>query len=296
MPRELTQIIELYVESLKDAYSNNTIQAYTRDLEDFRKFMLDYLGRENLNLEDLDRRAVRSYLASLHRNKKRPATIHRRMESLNNFFDFMRRHDIITVNPVKALPRPKLGKGLPPFIPEVELCNILDRLPTETNIQIREKAMMELLYGAGLRLSEMLGLKLENFESDSQVRVLGKGSKERIIPLGKHAVQALQDYLSIRSTISNITNNNIFFISIRGNPLDRSNVQKRVNKLLESISGDLSPHDLRHAFATHLMRRGAELRAIQELLGHENLTATQIYTHLCPQDLKKIYSKTHPRA
>ena len=296
MPRELKQIIELYFESLKDAYSKNTIQAYIRDLDDFRKFMLGYLGREEMKLEDLDRRAIRSYLASLHKNKKRPATIHRRMESLNSFFDFMRRHEFIKINPVKALPRPKLGKGLPPFIPEVELGKILDTLPTETYIQIREKAMMELFYGAGLRLSEMLTLKLENLENDSQIRVMGKGSKERIVPLGNSAVQALKNYLRIRSTISKTTNNNIFFISIRGNPLDRSNVQKRVNKLLESISGDLSPHDLRHAFATHLMRRGAELRAIQELLGHENLTATQIYTHLCPQDLKKIYSKTHPRA
>jgi len=206
--------------------------------------MLGYLGREEMKLEDLDRRAIRSYLASLHKNKKRPATIHRRMESLNSFFDFMRRHEFIKINPVKALPRPKLGKGLPPFIPEVELGKILDTLPTETYIQIREKAMMELFYGAGLRLSEMLTLKLENLENYSQNRVMGKGSKERIVPLGNSAVQALKNYLRIRSTISKTTNNNIFFISIRGNPLDRSNVQKRVNKLLESISGDLSPHDL----------------------------------------------------
>ena len=203
---------------------------------------------------------------------------------------------MINVNPVRSLPRPKLGKGLPPYIPESDLSKILDKLPAETYIEKRDKAMMELLYGAGLRLSEMLELSIDSFEGESQIRVMGKGSKERIIPLGNSAVQALKLYLSVRSKISKIINNKTIFISQRGKPLDRSNVQKRVNKLLQSISGDLSPHDLRHAFATHLMRNGAELRAVQELLGHDNLTATQIYTHLCPQDLKEIYSKTHPRA
>jgi integrase/recombinase XerC len=267
-----------------------------RDNRDFYQFLLGYLGRDNPQIEELDRLCVRSYIAFLHRKGRSSATIHRRMAALNCFFEFLRRHKLITRNPIRGLPRPKLRKGLPPFIGEKELGRILDQLPSETAVEKRDRAMMELFYGGGLRLSELIGLSLKDLEAGNILRVMGKGSKERLVPLGRRALTALQDYLHHRSKIASNDASSALFINSRGHKLERRFVQLKVKILLKSISGNMSPHDLRHAFATHLMRRGADLRAIQELLGHKNLTATQIYTHLCPQDLRNIYIRTHPRA
>jgi len=292
----LTQYSGFFGEYISEAYSANTAQAYYHDVKDYLGFLHGYTGRDEIGVEDLNRISVRSYLAQLHRAGKSPATIHRRIEALRCFFDYLRRHRLLVSNPVKSVPRPKLKMGLPPFIGEEELGRALDALPAQTPLEKRDRAMMELFYGTGIRLSELIGLKLADFEAGTLLRVMGKGSKERILPLGKRAISALQDYLSVRGEFCRERHSSHLFLSSRGNPLDRSNIEKRVAKLLHSLAGDLSPHDLRHAFATHLMRRGAELRAVQELLGHENLTATQIYTHLCPQDLKEAYSRTHPRA
>lgn len=296
MAESLKRHFELFQEFLHECYSDNTAESYFRDLRDYHRFLLDYTGREELALEDLNRLSVRSYLASLHRAGKSSATIHRRIESLNCFFDFLRRYEVIDNNPVRGLPRPRLKKGLPPFMGEEELGRLIDQIPVETVVEKRDRVMMELFYGTGLRLSELINLTVNDFEGGTFLRVLGKGEKERLMPLGRRAIEALGDYMSSRPELSKTEPSEILFLNSRGNRLDRRYVQRRVKQLLSSISGDLSPHALRHAFATHMMRRGAELRAIQELLGHENLTATQIYTHLCPQDLKEIYSRTHPRA
>jgi len=296
MSMNFQDYLSLYREFLGEAYALNTAESYYRDLEDFGKFFLDYSGKEIGDIKDIDRIAVRSYLGHLHRCGKSSATVNRRIQSLTNFFDFLRRHGITEINPMAGVSRPRAKKSLPPFIDEVALGKLLDNLPRETPIERRDRAMLELFYGAGIRLNELINLKLEDFEGAGFLRVLGKGSKERLIPLGKRAEAALQDYLTVRSELNDAPADVYIFISKRGTPLDRSNVQKRVSYLLDSISGDLSPHDLRHAFATHMMRRGAEMRAIQELLGHSDLSSTQIYTHLCPQDLKEIYSRTHPRA
>jgi site-specific recombinase XerC len=218
------------------------------------------------------------------------------MASLKCYCDYLRRRGVMKLNPVRGLVRPRLKKGLPPFIGEILLGQLLDRMPASTPIEKRDRAIMELFYGGGLRLSELLNLTLNSLEEGEFLRVMGKGSKERVIPLGKRAVIALKEYLEVRDKIAPDSQGQMMFINRKGKPLDNRFIQRRVKKILNSLSGDLSPHSLRHAFATHLMRRGADLRAVQELLGHSSLTSTQIYTHLCPQDLKEVYSRTHPRA
>lgn len=296
MDGKLEKQTGLFSQFLDECYSHNTAESYRRDLKDYFKFMLDYTGEEKFNIDRLDRLSIRSYIASLHRAGRSSSTIHRRIASLTCFFDFLRRHGQIAKNPVQGLPRPRLKKGLPPFISESELEKILDALPYQTPIEKRDRALMEVFYGGGLRLAEIIGLKLGDFDGGGFVRVMGKGSKERLTPLGKRAVSALADYLRARNELLGKGHTDALFVSPRGNQMSRRDIQMRVKRMLGAISGSLSPHSLRHAFATHMMRRGADLRAIQELLGHADLTATQVYTHFCPQDLKDIYTRTHPRA
>ena len=280
----------------QEIFSPNTVDAYLRDIRHYFKFMLDYTGSEDFKITDCDRLSIRSYLAFLHRNRYQSSTINRRVASLESFFEFMKRIKAVARNPALNLPRPKMKKGLPPFIGEKELGKLLDDFPVSNPVQLRDRAVVELFYGGGLRLAELIGLKLNDFEGGNFVRVMGKGSKERLVPLGKRAVDALQDYLSVRNRLLKDRRSDYLFISGRGNRLERRSVQRMIKRRLESISGEISPHSLRHAFATHLLRGGAEMRAVQELLGHESLTSTQIYTHLCPQDLQNAYKQAHPRA
>ncbi|NQS99283.1 MAG: tyrosine-type recombinase/integrase [candidate division Zixibacteria bacterium] len=296
MKLTLSQLIELFSEFLKNCYAPNTAVSYLRDIRDFHRFIIDYLGVDSPRINQLDRLSVRHYIARLHLDGKKSSTINRRIASLNCFFEFLRRRQIIPKNPLHGIPRPKKKQGLPPFIGEKKLGRLLDELPAGTPSEKRDRAIMELFYGGGIRLAELIALKVQDFEGGSFLRVMGKGSKERLIPLGSRAVNALQDYLKSRETISARIKSQVLFINSRGSPLDKRYVQREVKSLLSGIRSDLSPHILRHAFATHMMRNGADLRAIQELLGHQNLTATQIYTHFCPQDLKEIFSRTHPRA
>ncbi len=296
MKAELAEQVGLFDRFLDECYSPRTADSYRRDLKDYLKFMVDYAGTEALEIGLCDRLSVRSYIGSLHRSGRSSATIHRRIAALTCFFDFLRRHKFIDKNPVLGLPRPKLKKGLPPFIEEADLERILDSLPSETAGEKRDRAMMEVFYGGGLRLAELIALRLTDFDQEGFLRVMGKGSKERLTPLGKRAVEALREYLKVRGELLSNRYSEALFVSSRGVSMSPRSIQMRVKRILDSISGNLSPHSLRHAFATHMMRRGADLRAIQELLGHENLTATQIYTHFCPEDLKDIYSRTHPRA
>lgn len=293
---KVKEYIGQFDEFVKSAYSGNTVNAYHRDVFDYMNFLIDYLGKDEPEMAELDRLSVRHYIASLHRAGNSSATIHRHIASLANFFEFLRRRGAVEKNPVRGLARPKLKMGLPPFVGEKELGEIMDRLPRSTPLEKRNRAVFEVFYGAGLRLSELIELKLQDLGSDGFIRVLGKRSKERLSPLGDRAMQAVREYLAVRDEIMHGKSSVYLFVSSRGNHLERRFVQRMVKDALESLSGELSPHDLRHAFATHMMRRGADMRAIQELLGHTALTATQIYTHLCPNDLKDIYGKAHPRA
>ena len=296
MKFNLNEHINLFVESLQGSYSPYTIQSYTNDIRQYQKFLLGQIEGESLSLNDLDRMSVRRYTVSLYHQGKRPGTIHRKIASLSSFFEFLRRHNVIDKNPVRGITRPKLLQTKPTYIQEKELGKLLDNLPADTPVQKRDRAMMELFYGCGLRLSELLALTINDFEGGNYIHIIGKGDKERFVPLGKRALSALADYLQARNNILSGVQSEWLFVNSKGNRLDRRFVQRKVKQLLSSISAQLSPHSLRHAFATHMMRKGADLRVIQELLGHENLTATQIYTHYCPQDLQEVFEKTHPRA
>jgi len=293
---EIRKEIKEFDDYAANCYAENTSQAYHRDVFDYMTFLVDYLGKDRPELGDIDRLSVRHYIAHLHRSGKSSATIHRRLASLNNFFEYLRRRDRIGKNPARGVVRPKLKSGLPPFISEDDLGKILDGLPQDSFIEKRERAMLEVFYGGGLRLAELIGLKVRDFEGGGFLRVMGKRSKERLVPIGKRAVAALKDYLEARRGLERFNSSEEMFISQRGRKLERRSVERRVKNILNSLSSEYSPHDLRHAFATHMMRRGADMRAIQELLGHVNLTSTQIYTHLCPSDLQEIYAKAHPRA
>ena len=293
---DIRRQIKEFDQYAQSCYSPHTSQAYHRDIFDYLSFLIDYLAKNEPELGDIDRLSIRHYIASLHRTGKSSATIHRRIASLNNFFEFLRRRGRIDKNPARGVARPKLKSGLPPFISEDDLGKILDGLPHNTFIQKRDRAMLEVFYGSGLRLAELIGLKSKDFEGGSFLRVLGKRNKQRIVPLGKRALEALREYIASRQELNLPFPDALLFVSRRGKRLERRYIQRRVKSALESLSSEFSPHDLRHAFATHMMRRGADLRAIQELLGHANLTSTQIYTHLCPTDLQEVYSRAHPRA
>ncbi len=292
----LLTLIQKFKDFASEVYSPNTVSSYLFDLRDYCRFMIDYKGIDELKIEICDRLSIRSYLANLHRRNYQSSSITRRIASLSCFFDYLKRYGIIEYNPARDLPHPKKAQSLPPMIGEEQLNRIMDALPSENAVQKRDRAVMELFYGGGLRLAELINLKINDFEGGNFIRVLGKGSKERLAPLGRRAIEALNDYLPARQEILKNKFSEYLFVSGRGNHMERRYIQRMVKRNLEAVSGELSPHSLRHAFATHLLRKGAELPVIQELLGHQNLTATQIYTHFVPSDLLNIYKSAHPRA
>ena len=285
--------------SFEKNYSVNTIRGYRKDLEEFLKFLE---AQKIESLESLELFHLRYYLLFLKREKREPTTIARKLSSIRSFFKYLLKQKKVKKNLVNYLSNPKISKKLPLVPTEEEINNFIDNLEERRNefLYLRDRALLEIAYGCGLRVSEIANLTLDQINFGLQIiRIVGKGKKERIVPFGKKAFKALKDYLEIRDFLLSKSNKetNYVFLNLRGERLTERGI-RYVIKERGKKQGlfYLHPHTLRHAFATHLLNAGVDLRSIQEMLGHSSLTTTGVYTKVNYEYLLKTYLKAHPRA
>ncbi len=278
--------------------SPHTIRAYEGDLERFARF----LGSGELLLgPSATVLNVRRFLTQLHSESYQKSSMARTLACLRTFYDYFLRNGRIGINPVRPVRTPRLDKKLPKFLEEGEVRSLLDATVGDAFNDLRDRAMLETLYGGGLRVSEAMGLDLGDLQLEQGFAVVrGKGGKERLSPLGTQAGSALRSYLPERARRTGHLNagTEAVFINKNGTRLNVRSVGRILSRRasLAGIRKEITPHTLRHSFATHLLNRGADLRAVQELLGHANLTTTQIYTHVTTHRLKEVYDHAHPRA
>lgn len=278
-------------------YSPHTCKNYQRDLALFQEF----IESKDINQwQDVDYQLVSSFAAWRFRNGKKGNTIQRELSSIRSFYKYLIRQKLATNNPALDVKAPKTQKKLPKTCDSEQLDQLLKDHPEDSILTTRDLAMFELIYSSGLRLAELASLNLQDIDlSQRQMIVTGKGNKTRYLPIGKKAVQALKKWLSNRDLLlKQQADEAALFISNRGQRLSHRSIQQRLNQLIkkQSLGMHLSPHMLRHSFATHLLESSADLRAVQELLGHADISTTQIYTHLDFQHLAQVYDKAHPRA
>ena len=282
--------------------SPNTIVAYRDDLESFIGFLCnDYLtmGRDQLDLKRVDHLAVRSYLAHLARRKLARATVARHLSALRTFFKFLVREEIVEANPARTVATPKREKHLPAVLQTSDVALLIEQPDRSTTLGLRDAAWLELLYASGLRISELVGIDLDDLELRSRlVKVRGKGAKERIVPFGSKAEAAVRAYLAVRGELIRNIEEEAVFVNYRGERITTRSIRRLFDGYVRdaALRTGASPHTLRHSFATHLLNAGADLRGIQELLGHASLSTTQKYTHLNDWQLMAVYKKAHPRA
>lgn len=286
MPDNLKEY-ENYLKFEKN-YSMNTINSYLSDIKEYQEFKKgDILSSTK---ED-----ILAYLKTIKNLES--TTISHKISSLKSFFKYYQKREKIKVNPLANIKSPKIAKKLPTYLTLEEVSKLLD-VEIKSPYDARNKAILELLYSSGIRISELCNMQTSNYNSyECIIRLIGKGSKERIIPLGDYAISVLEDYINNYRTKINKKNINSIFINNRGDTISRQFIFKVIKKecLKKGIRKNVSPHTLRHTFATHLLQNGADLRIIQELLGHENISTTQIYTHVSNQELKNDYQKFFPR-
>lgn len=276
--------------------SEHTLLAYHNDITQFIEFTARELGieSENLTVDQVDIYIVRSFLGELSDQGIERKSMARKLSSLRAFFKFLCREGVLQKNPVQRIATPKLGRKLPQFLFLEQVEKLLQTPDCTTLLGVRDQMILELLYGSGLRVSELAGLSRQDVDFESSLlRVRGKGSKERIVPLTKYALEAIQDYLFMRED-----KDVALLLNYQGSRLSTRSIRRVLDKLaLEAgLPQHLHPHMLRHSFATHLLDGGADLRSVQELLGHAKLSSTQIYTHLTRERLREVYEQSHPRA
>ena len=273
--------------------SPHTLNNYQRQL----RAVVEILQEKQLNTwQQVTPSVVRLILAESKRHGLQEKSLALRLSAMRQFFSFLIRHDELKVNPATGISAPKQGKRLPKNISTEQVQLLLDN-DSKDPIDLRDRAMLELMYSSGLRLAELQGLNLQSINTRSrEVRVLGKGNKERVVPFGRFASHALQQWLKVRPQFN--PKDEALFVSQQGNRISTRNIQKRLETwgIRQGLNSHLNPHKLRHSFATHMLEASADLRAVQELLGHSNLSTTQIYTHLNFQHLASVYDQAHPRA
>ena len=279
--------------------SVNTVTAYRDDLESFTTFLCnDYftLGRDQLDLRSVDHLTIRAYLAHLARRNLKRSSIARHLSALRSFFKYLMREGVVEANPARSVATPKVEKYLPAVMQTSDVALLIEQPDLGTPLGIRDRAWLELLYASGLRISELVGIDLDAIEMRARlVKVLGKGSKERIVPFGSKAEEALRAWLDVRHAVED---ENALFVNHRGRRITTRSIARLFERYVRaaSLRTGISPHTMRHSFATHLLNAGADLRGIQELLGHASLSTTQKYTHLNDWQLIEVYRKAHPRA
>lgn len=276
--------------------SPHTIACYKRDLLQ----LAGYLEERKVVLRGIDNVILRGFLAKLQENKNKKSTVARKLAAIRSFFQFCIRKKWLEDNPAKIVATPKQEKHVPSFLSEDEMAQFLDLPQTTQPLDLRDKTVLELLYATGMRVSELAGLNLDDLSfSERLVRVRGKGKKERLIPFGRKAEDSLVFYIRSRPQINKgKIEAEALFLNYRGKRLSSRSVERIVDKYIRftAVQRKISPHSLRHSFASHLLSRGADLRVIQELLGHESLATTQKYTHLNLRQLLEVYKKSHPRS
>ncbi|MGI6552168.1 MAG: tyrosine recombinase XerC [Clostridia bacterium] len=279
-------------------YSVHTIQAYSRDLQEFFAY-LEQAGFAK-SFQELSPRDVRAFLAYLHRKNLARSTGARKLASLRSFYKYLLKMGQIEYNIMSLVNTPKRQKRLPRFLYYQDLEKFFAAVDTDSVLGVRNRAILETLYASGMRVSELVSLDLGDLDWDlGSARVAGKGRKERIVPLGSHCLYWLNKYLrESRGALAKNTDSDALFLNRYGRRLSERGVRRVVHQCVEqaALSFQVSPHWLRHSFATHMLERGADLRAVQELLGHASLSTTQVYTHVTGSRLKDVYMKAHPRA
>lgn len=270
--------------------SNNTVKAYEADISS----LFQWLDTEDLKYNNLEEDHINQYISFLFQRKMRSSSVNRKISSIKSFYIFLVKRNFVKNSPLNDLVTPKQEKYLPESMSEAEVDKLLNSPDVSNKIENRDKAMIEMLYATGMRISELVNLKITDVDMKRcVVKVFGKGSKERLVPFGETALDSLRSYLNEREQSSSKE----IFLSNRGKKMTRVAFWQRVKIYLirENLKNSISPHTLRHAFATHLLNRGADLRSVQLLLGHSDLSTTQIYTHIAKQRLSDVLKKHHPR-
>lgn len=305
----LKNLISSFVKSLysEKGYSENTCRAYLHDLKEFASFIFSSWFSENMSkteadsfrADQIDGLMIRGYLGFLHKKNKK-ATIARKLSAIRSFFRELVKHGVILENPVELILTPKQEQTIPAYLPVDDMFRLLDSIKADNLAGLRNRAIFETLYSCGLRVSELSGMNLFDVDfTKSVIRVLGKGDRERIVPIGRKALEAIKAYrqrLREESGISDDTNAPLFLNRNQGRLTVRS-IARILDKTAKEcgLLAPVSPHALRHTFATHMLDAGADLRIVQELLGHKSLSTTQKYTHVSIDRLMEAYDKAHPR-
>lgn len=281
--------------------SEETIRSYSSDLAQFSDFLNNEFepGKKH-QAKHIDVLSIRSFVGYLHSARRKKSSIERKIVTIRSFLKFLCSEGILASNPAAAVSLPKKEKRLPKYLSVDEIFHFLSSPDRSTPYGKRDSAILELLYATGIRVSELVGLKLNDVDfREMTIRVTGKGKKERLLPFGSKALDSMKDYLLAFSSIRERGSSpDAFFLNLRGGCLTARSIRRIVDKYIKqtSIMTKISPHSIRHSFATHLLNAGADLRSIQELLGHSSLSTTQKYTHLDAAKLQEVYDRTHPRA
>jgi len=271
----------------------NTLKAYDKDLRQF----LSFLRGDNLEIYSATRDNVRDFIMALTENRYNKNSVIRKLSTLRRFYTFMVKRGFIGENPLVSLFSPKQEKILPNFLTQSEMERLIENIPLDNPLGIRDRAIVECLYSTGMRIGELVQLNVSDVRDDRQILIKGKGNKERIVFLGEYALKSLKRYLEeVRPSLVRDDKEMALFLSRFGTRLTCRSIERMMEKYGIMTGKDVSPHTIRHSFATHLLENGADLRAVQELLGHSDLSTTQKYTHITLERLKEIYKKTHPRA
>ncbi|MBC8175380.1 MAG: tyrosine recombinase XerC [Candidatus Marinimicrobia bacterium] len=298
----MQHIIQQFLDYLEKEkrYSPNTLMAYQIDIKQFRYFLNGYFQEVTPDFQKVDKTCMKHFLGYLIEKGLAARTVARKLATMKAFFKYQERSELINVNPVSSIRAPKLSKRLPIFLEEHIIASLMEAPSTETVGGLCDRTILELFYGTGMRLSELVNLNVEDLDlTENLVKVVGKGNKERIVPFGDVVRQVLIKYLKKRNVAIDTESKNIpLFVSNRGRRMSPRTVQVRLKRYFQQISAGigLSPHILRHTFATHLLDRGADIRAVKDLLGHESLSSTQVYTHLKVEQMKKVFRQAHPHA
>jgi len=279
-----------YIE-LEKEYSKNTVSSYKNDLDDFKEF-LTKIDKDPIEINKKD---IFNYLVFLSKKKLKPASLRRKISALRSFYKFLIREELIENDPTIDLTLPKKDKVLPDVISVEEIEKLVNIIPEKGFKGKRDRALIELLYSSGLRVSEIINLKINEIDlKNGYLKCFGKGSKERIVPFGSFAKDLLIEYIEERD--KNNINSDLLFVTKKGKKIVRQEINNILNRYAKKskLKKKIHPHMLRHSFATHLLERGADLRSVQELLGHVDISTTQIYTHLTKEHLREVYMNSHP--
>ena len=302
MKQEMNSLVELFLRWLEveKGYSEHTVSGYGHDLSEFTSGLA-----KEMNVRDIEAFHIRRFVVSLHGHNS-TATVGRKLSALRTFFKFLQREHHIKHDPITGIAGPKVGKYLPTFLTVDEVFSLLETPEANDRFMLRDRAILELLYSTGMRVAELVSRDILNLDFTTEMlRVRGKGNKERLVPVGRPALEAIQNWLPSRDQLiadrarrGHKVEKEALFLNVRGGRLTSRSVERMVKSYGEraGIPQIVTPHALRHSFATHLLEMGADLRSVQELLGHASLSTTQRYTHLTLDHLTEVYDKAHPNA